>query len=131
MASIQFSSPPAAVLEVKALQTLRDMLGEDISNSILVEVIDIYLEEAPKQLQALREAVETNDLATLKAMAHTLKPTSATLGAIALSKLCRELEAMVQAQDTKEVLTLKVQQVLLEYERVKIALQAERNLCQL
>lgn len=131
MAYLQFSSPPAAVLEVKALQTLRDMLGEDISNSILVEVIDTYLEEAPKQLQALREAVEANDLAMLKAMAHTLKPTSATLGAIALSKLCRELEAMVQAQDTKEVLTLKVQQILLEYERVKIALQAERNLCQL
>jgi len=37
---------------------------------------------------------------------------------------------MVRAGDTTEALALKVQQLLVEYEQVEIALQAERTLCQ-
>ncbi len=45
-----------AVLEIDALQALREMFGEDVADSVLVEVLDSYLEDAPKQLQALRAA---------------------------------------------------------------------------
>jgi len=119
-----------AVLEIDALQALREMFGEDVADSVLVEVLDSYLEDAPKQLQALRAAGETGNTAALGMVAHTLKSTSATLGAIALSHLCNDLEAMVRAGDTTEALALKVQQLLVEYEQVEIALQAERTLCQ-
>jgi len=118
------------MLDVKALQDLRKMFGEDAANSVLVEVIDTYLEEAPKQLQAIQKAVKTGDRAALSVAAHTLKPTSATLGAIALSELCKELEAMVRGGYTSEVVVLKVQELAVEYEQVKIALQAQRTLCQ-
>lgn len=89
------SPQTAAVLDAKALQTLRDMGGED-GPDVLVEVIDSFLEESPKQVQAIREAMNVGDVAVLTRVAHTLKPTSAALGAIALAQLCKELEAMVE-----------------------------------
>lgn len=121
---------------------LRKILGEDVPDSILVEVIDSYLEDTPKLLQSLSNAAEIGDWSAIRALAHTLKPTSATIGALSLFQLSKELEAMVgvetgrlcpvgHADNSREALVLKVQQLLCEYEQVEIALQAERSSCQL
>jgi len=58
-------------------------------------VIDSYLEDAPKLLQAISAAVAQGDTTALYQAAHTLKPTSATLGAITLSQICKDLEVVV------------------------------------
>ena len=117
--------PPAAVLDAKALQALRDIGGED-GSALLAEVIDSYLEEAPKQVQAMQAAVKIGNAAAVAQLAHTLKPSSATLGASTLAKLCKELEAMNRDGSTSEALALKVQELVAEYDQVKIALAAER-----
>ncbi len=73
-----FPHPP---LEAKALQALRDMAGEDAS-VILASVIDAYLKDAPKLLQAIGKGITQGDAAALYQAAHTLKSSSATLGAM-------------------------------------------------
>jgi HPt (histidine-containing phosphotransfer) domain-containing protein len=100
------------------------MAGED-GFELLAEVIDSYLEDAPKQLQAMQAAVKMNDATWLARTAHTLKSTSATLGAITLAQMCKELEAIGIDGNTSEAVALKVQQLAEEYEQVKVALQAE------
>ncbi len=53
--------------------------------------------------------------------AHTLKSSSASLGAIALSKFCQQLENLGRSQTTAGVREIMAQ-VKSEYERVNAAL---------
>jgi HPt (histidine-containing phosphotransfer) domain-containing protein len=58
--------------------------------------------------------------------AHTLKSSSASMGALTLSTLCAELESISQL-GTLEGTSQKVTCVEEEYERVKLALTVERE----
>ncbi|HEY9669463.1 MAG TPA: GAF domain-containing protein, partial [Coleofasciculaceae cyanobacterium] len=82
-----------APLDAPTFRELSDMIGDE---AVLVQVIDSYLEEAPKLLQAMRtalsllqtETVAEDEMAVFHRAAHTLKSTSATLGAMGLARLC-------------------------------------------
>lgn len=115
-------------IDSKALQSLRDMAGENASE-MLVEVIDSYLEDAPKLLHAISTAIAQGDAAALRQATHTLNSTSATLGATTLSKFCKDLEATGRA-GTVEGASERLPQLAAESERVKAALQVERQQCQ-
>ncbi|MEP0886373.1 response regulator, partial [Trichocoleus sp. ST-U3] len=118
---------PVPVLE-EAIDTwvLRDFratLGSD-ANQFLVQLIELYLEDAPSLLAAMDEAVTQINPAQMQEAAHTLKSSSASLGAMNLSNLCEQLEMLGQTGTTvgaREIIT----QVQSEYERVKTALQLE------
>ena len=115
-----------AILDAKALQALRDMLGED-ARQLLSEVIDSYLEEAPQLLAAMKAAIDSGDGAALRLAAHTLKSSSATIGATRFSSLCKELEALGKRGSTSASPAWE-QQLQQEYENVKRALQAQLTL---
>ena len=120
-------STPA--LDFTAFQEFRGMINQD---QVLARVIDQYLEEAPQLLQAMRNAlaslqaktVSQGDAAALERAVHTLKSTSATLGAMSLAQLCGELEAITHT-DPLTVTTAMVLQVETEFEKVKTALLQE------
>ncbi len=120
-------------IDANVLQSFRSMVSEN-AEFILAEMINCYLEDAPKLLQAIRNAaaspnaktVTQGDAIALRRAAHTLKSSSATLGAITLSHLCKDLEAMHCTANTEAKLD-KVIQVEAEYERVRIALYEERQ----
>jgi PAS domain S-box-containing protein len=114
-----------APLNPKVLQTFRATAGENAS-AFLAELIDCYLEEAPKQVQAIAAAVAQGNANALRQAAHILKSSSAALGATNLANLCKELEVMHSTQVIEGALE-KVSQVEAEYERVKAALQIERH----
>ncbi|MEZ4719269.1 MAG: Hpt domain-containing protein [Caldilineaceae bacterium] len=91
--------PPAApsaasspVLEPAALARLTNLVGGD--PTILGELIDSFLTDAPALLTEMQQAVDAQDAATLHRAAHTLKSNAADFGAQTLSELCRELEAL-------------------------------------
>jgi PAS domain S-box-containing protein len=117
------ASPPA--LEQQVLQELRALMGEEAA-TLVGELIDCYLEEAPQQLEAMTTAAAQGNLVVVGQMAHSLKSSSATLGAIALSKLCQALENRGRTGQITEV-TAILAQVLVEYPRVQEALQRERQ----
>ncbi|HEY1518330.1 MAG TPA: GAF domain-containing protein, partial [Solirubrobacteraceae bacterium] len=82
-------SPESEVsLEAVALQNLRDLGGEDF----LIEVIDLFLADAPTLLTSLRGSLERQDTEELRRAAHTLKSNGSTLGATAFAILCRTVE---------------------------------------
>jgi PAS domain S-box-containing protein len=83
--------PPAGmVLDLRALEGLRAALGDD--REAFLEIITAYLEDTPKLLAALREALGRGDQEAFTRAAHTLKSSSATLGAMTLSSLAAQLE---------------------------------------
>jgi PAS domain S-box-containing protein len=53
-----------------------------------------YVEDSRKLVDQLRQAVASNDPATLHTVAHRLKSSSATLGAMTVAAHCKELEAL-------------------------------------
>ena len=113
-------------LDAKALSRIRAMQREG-APSVLLRVIDIFLGAAPKLLAQMRAAVAGNDPLQLCRAAHSLKSSSANLGATSLSALCRELESMGQTGEMHGA-ALKVDLVELELESARQALEAERSL---
>jgi HPt (histidine-containing phosphotransfer) domain-containing protein len=112
------------MIDPKVLQELQDMLGEPASEA-LSEIIDSYLENTPKLIEAIRTAVSCQDTASLQQAAHTLKSSSAALGATYLAQLCEELEE-VGRSSTVTSETGKASQLETEYEVVKVTLQAKQ-----
>lgn len=108
------------ILDPAALENLREMIGGD--DAFLQELIDTFLGEAPQLLADMRQAVENEDAPLLRLAAHTLKSNSAEFGAMTLSSLCKQLEAMGKA-GTLEGAAEMVTQAEAEYEQVKAALE--------
>ncbi|MBD2100554.1 PAS domain S-box protein [Leptolyngbya sp. FACHB-261] len=120
---------PPTVLAVEALEAIREMAG-DSCTEFLVEVIDCYLEDAPKLLQDIRAGIAQENVAALRLAAHTLKSTSAALGATAMAQLCQKLESIGDGSISAGAIE-QVGQLEAEYVRVKTALQLERQQAQL
>ena len=123
--SPHFTPLPPHALDAKELEAFLEMVGEK-ADEILVEMIDCYLEDAPKLLQAIAQAFDRGDAITLRRAAHTLKSSSATFGAKELSHLCRQLELSSQT-GTPECEVDKLPQLEAEYKRVEAALRVERE----
>jgi signal transduction histidine kinase/CheY-like chemotaxis protein len=140
-----FVSASKPVIDAKVLETFRAMAGEQ-GEAILTELIDCYLEEAPKLLETIQTAIAQSDAIALRRAAHTLKANSMTLGAIAFSNACKELELLgrtcsskngsqehsenspnVNQNDCLAQGRDQAARLELDYQQVKSALQLERH----
>lgn len=92
------------------------------STNKLSQLIRIYLKNAPAQIAGLRSDFQTGDMEALTAAAHTLVASSATLGALRLSDLCREAEQLAR-DDNLEKLGAVVSRIEAEYEAVQKCLE--------
>lgn len=101
----------------------------------LAEAIVGYLEDAPKHLKKIPEALSHCDPATVQQAAHTLKSTSANFGAKPLAELCKHLESLARTalkeSDRGEGATTDwlsaaqemLSKIVAEYDRVQTALK--------
>ena len=78
------------ILDEGVLTELTETTGGDIG--FVRELVETYLAETPTQLEAMTAALEADDADALVRPAHTLKSSSATVGAMRLSSVARELE---------------------------------------
>jgi HPt (histidine-containing phosphotransfer) domain-containing protein len=74
----------------------------------------------------MRAAVEKSDAAGLRIAGHSLKSNFADFGALALSELCKQLEALAKAGTLTGAEAL-VSQIEGKYPSVKRSLEALRN----
>lgn len=107
------------------LLSLREMMG-DSADQFLDCLIDTYLEETPSLLNQMSNAIATQEPEVMQRAAHTLKSSSASLGAISLSQLCQNLETMGSSQTIKGAKEIMLQ-LEAEYKQVKVALLLERR----
>ena len=95
------SSSPIPVLDEGALQRLRD-LDPSGSSRLLERVLRAFETSGTRLGAQLSAARETGDLQGVRHVAHTLKSSSASIGALRLSRLCAEIEAAAR-QETPAV----------------------------
>lgn len=75
---------------------------------LLLRIVDLFKAETPKILASLTEGVDSMDMEAVRVAAHTLKSSSAYVGAIDLSERCRELERAAHEQNFPECMALGV-----------------------
>jgi CheY-like chemotaxis protein len=108
----------ASAIDPKKFEIFRQSMGADF----ILEVIEVFNEDAPKLLRDLQQALTTHDADLFRRAAHSLKSNSAEFGAMKLSEMAKELEIMGKAGRLAEV-SDKVARAEAEYEIVKKALQ--------
>lgn len=114
----------APTLDPTVLDGLRQ-LQEPGEADIVAQLIDLFLAELPAKLAAAQDALAKRDAGRLGKAAHTLKGSSANIGARRAAQICLKMEQFVKASQldaAAETLTRLEQ----EFARVRDALQRVR-----
>ena len=85
-------------LDPLALDQLRPFKGHD-GGSLLGNLIQVYLDQLPGRVEGLLKAHLEGDAHSVFKIAHTLKSTSASLGAYQLQSLCQRFEDAGRKED--------------------------------
>jgi two-component system sensor histidine kinase/response regulator len=80
----------APVLDMAAVDELRASVGGD--DSFVRELAGAYVDESAGYLEAMQAAAAAGDAEAIVRPAHSLKSSSAALGATRLAGMCREIE---------------------------------------
>ena len=86
-----------SVLDNSALDRLRE-LDPTGQNKLMQRVIAAFETSVARMLPQVRQASQNNDRDGMRHVAHTLKSSSASIGALRLSKMCADLEAIIRTQ---------------------------------
>jgi len=121
--------PSPAAIDQDVLDDLEHSVGDD--RAFLRDLVETYLEDSPRLIAALRSGIAAGDVASTNRAAHTLKSTSASLGALGLSAMARELETLTSVATTEaddltapeiaalvDVITTEMEEVRSELERL-------------
>jgi CheY-like chemotaxis protein/HPt (histidine-containing phosphotransfer) domain-containing protein len=117
--------PSASPLDERALAQIRT-LQRSGAPDLLGKIIDLYLESSASLLQQIREAVAEENGEALRRAAHSLKSSSANVGATELAAACKELEQRGRENNLWGVAELLSEMDTL-YPRVCQALMIERE----
>lgn len=101
MSSKDHTPDSSPVLDLAIIDELRELAGDD-EPGLVEELIDIFLDDAPKHLATMARALLLRDLESMHRAAHTLKSASAHMGGLTLYRECVELEGAVRADDYEE-----------------------------
>ncbi len=92
-------APLLAVLDAASLDRLRE-LDPGGRMGLLTRVLLTFESSVAKLLAQLVAARAAGDLSGVRHVAHTIKSSAASVGALPLSQLCAEIERQVREQDT-------------------------------
>lgn len=79
------------------LEGIRRLEGPG-SRGLLEKVVGLYLSDSRHQMERIRSSAEAGDRESLKRAAHTLKSSSANVGATGVSEICRKIESDMEAR---------------------------------
>ncbi|MEM9135946.1 MAG: response regulator [Cyanobacteria bacterium P01_F01_bin.42] len=108
------------LMDYAALKETIGVMGMEPRECIEM-LLEIFLDETNTLVDTMQSAISEGDANALNFAAHTLKSSSASLGAIALSQQCRDLEQMGRAGDLSQADTV-ISDVRQLYEKVEPAL---------
>jgi HPt (histidine-containing phosphotransfer) domain-containing protein len=102
-----------------------DEAQEEGESDFVVELIDLYLEEAPRFFTSIREGFANEDWLSAKRAAHSLRGSSSNLGILQMALIAGSLEHLTVDQDASAAELL--QGLEDEFTRVEEILLAERQ----
>jgi HPt (histidine-containing phosphotransfer) domain-containing protein len=94
-----------SIIDKATFDELEQLSGAEF----IKELIDTFLDDAPKLVSEIKSALEAQDADSFRRAAHSLKSNAATFGAMRLAELAKELEMLGKENrlgDTGNKLTL-------------------------
>jgi two-component system sensor histidine kinase/response regulator len=88
------------VINQHALDNIR-ALSADRGAALVQRVINAYVDDTPQHLQTLRRAIAGLDAGNLRKVAHSLKSSSANVGAETLAQMCKDMEHLGRTDTTE------------------------------
>jgi HPt (histidine-containing phosphotransfer) domain-containing protein len=107
-------------IDMKTLEGMRPLQRAG-QPDVIARVIGLYLANAPSMIQDLLTAAERGETEGVYRTAHSLKSSSAMVGALRLSELCKSIETRAR-EALHGPVPDGVQEIELEYARVAEAL---------
>lgn len=99
-APVAAATPPGLDPEALARLSELDPKGE---NQLLERVLRAFQTSAARLMPQLEAARLSHDRATVRLVAHTLKSSSASIGALGLSQVCAQIEALIRAESADDL----------------------------
>jgi HPt (histidine-containing phosphotransfer) domain-containing protein len=78
------------VLDAAVVAELRDATGGD--DEFVLDLVATFVEETQANIDGIAAAADARDVTAIVRPAHTLKSSSASVGAMRLSAICRDIE---------------------------------------
>jgi HPt (histidine-containing phosphotransfer) domain-containing protein len=113
--------PGSPAIDSEAIEHLRLLEDED-EPDIVGELVRLFLANTPPRIANMVTGVKSGDLLAVGRAAHSLKSSSAHLGAIGMQQVCEKLEALKDSTHVDEAAHL-VGLLQREFEVVGRALQ--------
>ena len=79
-----------------------EVLLASLGPEVMVELLEIFIDDSQKLLRTAREALEKRDADALERAAHSLKGSSANMGAATVADLCLQIMTRAKDNDLKE-----------------------------
>ncbi len=109
-------------LDPAALERLRELGGE----ALLSKMIDLFLENTPKRIQAALEGERVGNWHEIERAAHSIKSSAANLGLGGLQTLAHQVEGLAGAQQGGPLVPL-LRELEVLYPAIRARLQDARK----
>lgn len=97
----------------------------EVMESEYVDLLQTYIDNAPKELARVHNGVWSRDYEIIAAAAHTLKGSSSNIGAVRLSLMFKELEYSARQKKPFETIREEIERIQHEYQLVCDVLNRE------
>src|SRR5215207_2539067 len=84
-----------AILQRETLDAIRELAGD--TPDLLEQIVQLYVQSAPALIAQMHAGFAACDMSAIRIAAHSLKSSSANVGAVDLAKMCGKLEAAARA----------------------------------
>jgi histidine phosphotransfer protein HptB len=112
----------STIIDQKTFNELKELMGADF----IVEIVDTFIQETGNLIDQLHDTLEVQDAATFGRCAHSIKSSSASLGALDFSQSARQLELMGKAGDLSNAAPL-LDGLTTDFHEVKQSLEVLKN----
>lgn len=113
------------VIDQNALDSIRALRQEGAPDP-LRKILSTYLDTTPALLTTLQDSASAGDCDSVMQIAHSVKSSSASVGALTLSETCRRLELQA-TEGNAEGLEALAQQARKEFDGTETALRLEMD----
>jgi len=95
------------------------LVSELANDAGMVELVEMFVNELPDKVAAIKKAMEDQDFEALRALAHQLKGSGGGYGFPAITKAAAEIEATTKADRDLRKLTAEVAELTSLCDRAK------------
>jgi two-component system sensor histidine kinase/response regulator len=113
--------PGSPAIDAEAIEHLR-LLEDEEEPDIVGELVRLFLANTPPRIASMVSGVKSGDLIAVGRAAHSLKSSSAHLGAVGMQQVCEKLDGLKDSTHIDEAAHL-VGLLQREFEVVARALQ--------